>query len=273
MDNTLTITIDVEWKYDGDNAGHLDLTAFSALSLRQRTDMDNGRTLSAVEKILDLLRSYKQRITFFVLAELDEAFPSLVADIVREGHEVGLHGLRHDLLTTAEALDDELRRCKPFKDRYDCVSFRAPRIGGTAFLYPLLCEHGYKFDSSVYGTGRFREHGITVVPVSVLPLRNDHIRRVPCDFSAALKKFAIPFGSGAAPAMGEHLYVRTLDYYTKRFAERPCIFLHSWQLDHPQYSKRFLAQNPGMIFYSRRSTALFEHLCRRYRFAPMREAL
>ena len=54
----------------------------------------------ATADILDVLAHHQATATFFVLVEQAEAYPDLVRRIVREGHEVGLHGIDHQRLTT-----------------------------------------------------------------------------------------------------------------------------------------------------------------------------
>jgi peptidoglycan/xylan/chitin deacetylase (PgdA/CDA1 family) len=54
----------------------------------------------ATRSILDVLARHDATATFFVLVDRAEARPDLVRRIVAAGHEVGLHGLDHQRLTT-----------------------------------------------------------------------------------------------------------------------------------------------------------------------------
>ena len=45
--------------------------------------------------LLEIIREYNVRATFFVLADVARAFPSLIRLIADEGHEIGVHGYHH----------------------------------------------------------------------------------------------------------------------------------------------------------------------------------
>jgi peptidoglycan/xylan/chitin deacetylase (PgdA/CDA1 family) len=53
-----------------------------------------------VRRILDILREYDTRITFFVLAPWVEQHPDLARQIVADGHELASHSLSHADFTT-----------------------------------------------------------------------------------------------------------------------------------------------------------------------------
>ena len=68
---------------------------------------DDGPDPDHTPGILDALAEHGARATFFVLVEAAERHPELLARILAEGHEVGLHGIDHARLTTLPA-----RRCR-----------------------------------------------------------------------------------------------------------------------------------------------------------------
>lgn len=62
---------------------------------------DDGPHPESTPALLAALRAVGARATFFVLADRVEAWPELLAAIVADGHEVGLHGsAHHPWLTT-----------------------------------------------------------------------------------------------------------------------------------------------------------------------------
>ncbi|MHB8438493.1 MAG: polysaccharide deacetylase family protein [Acidimicrobiales bacterium] len=58
--------------------------------------IDDGPSPATTPRTLDLLDDLGMRATFFVLGSLAGAYPSLVEEIGLRGHEVGLHGHRHE---------------------------------------------------------------------------------------------------------------------------------------------------------------------------------
>jgi peptidoglycan/xylan/chitin deacetylase (PgdA/CDA1 family) len=56
---------------------------------------DDGPDPIGTSAVLDALARMSSRATFFMLTEQAEAFPDLARRVVREGHEVGLHGTTH----------------------------------------------------------------------------------------------------------------------------------------------------------------------------------
>ncbi|WP_085523740.1 polysaccharide deacetylase family protein [Tuberibacillus sp. Marseille-P3662] len=57
---------------------------------------DDGPS-SVTDEILETLRKYRAKATFFMLAPHMKERPEVVKQIVKEGHGVGLHGVTHEL--------------------------------------------------------------------------------------------------------------------------------------------------------------------------------
>lgn len=56
---------------------------------------DDGPDPRYTPQLLDLLKKYRIRATFFVLGEKVKANPDIIERIVREGHVIGLHANKH----------------------------------------------------------------------------------------------------------------------------------------------------------------------------------
>ncbi|MFC6800788.1 polysaccharide deacetylase family protein [Deinococcus caeni] len=56
---------------------------------------DDGPDARSTPAVLDALREAGAQATFFVLAAQAEAHPDLIARMLREGHEVQAHAVRH----------------------------------------------------------------------------------------------------------------------------------------------------------------------------------
>src|SRR5574341_1686752 len=62
---------------------------------RYALTFDDGPSPRNTPPLLDRLAGLGARATFFLMADRARRYPELVARIVAEGHEVGLHGHRH----------------------------------------------------------------------------------------------------------------------------------------------------------------------------------
>lgn len=109
-------------------------------------------------RVLDLLAAHDTHGTFFVLGEVAEAFPQLVAEIAEGGHEVGVHGYHHRLITELSVEDfrrevrDARRRLEDIAQRR-VIGHRAPVftvVPETAWALEVLAEEGYRYDTSIF---------------------------------------------------------------------------------------------------------------------------
>ncbi len=125
-----------------------------------------SRVVANTRRILALLRAHDTRATFFVLGWVAERHPSLVAEIVAGGHEVGSHSYAHRPVyrqTEAEFRDDLTRALAALAQAGagDVAGYRAPAFSVTddsRWALAILREHGLRYDSSILpftpGAGR-----------------------------------------------------------------------------------------------------------------------
>ncbi|WP_211269013.1 polysaccharide deacetylase family protein [Saccharothrix syringae] len=85
---------------------------------------DDGPEPGSTEAVLEALRAFRATATFFVLMTRVRRFPGLLAEVVAEGHEVGLHGLDHRRLTGFPA-DEVERRTRSGRAELEDVIGRA----------------------------------------------------------------------------------------------------------------------------------------------------
>ena len=73
---------------------------------------DDGPDLEYTPRILEILRRYGARATFFFTGHRAQRYPEIVRRAAREGHEVGNHSFDHPVMTdlTQAAADDQLLR-------------------------------------------------------------------------------------------------------------------------------------------------------------------
>lgn len=108
-------------------------------------------------RLLDLYDKYNVKATFFFTGHIARICPQLVKMAYGKGHEVGSHGLTHEVSLAIDtlSLEDQVRHLKESKAILEdiigeeVISFRSPaaRVNKT---FPLaMKEAGFRIDSSV----------------------------------------------------------------------------------------------------------------------------
>jgi len=109
----------------------------------------------AVPRILDLLAEYNVPATFFVPGHTAESFPEQIESILAAGHEVAHHGYGHEDPST-QTPDQErrsLERGLAVLERFlghPPLGYRSPSWDYSDATLPLLVEHGFLYDSSLF---------------------------------------------------------------------------------------------------------------------------
>ena len=107
------------------------------------------------------------RATFYIEAINAGLYPDLIGRIAAAGHEVGVHGWRHELWdkVPADARSSVLGRCVDAFGGLGLrpVGFRPPGGVATDDLPALLVEHGFSYHSSV-GDEASVEDGVVSLP-------------------------------------------------------------------------------------------------------------
>lgn len=108
-------------------------------------------------RLLDLYDKYGVKATFFFTGHIATLYPQVVKMAYERGHEVGSHGLTHevslafDVLTPDEQLS-HLRQSKQILEGIigdEVISFRAPAARVDEKFPQIMKEAGFKVDSSV----------------------------------------------------------------------------------------------------------------------------
>ena len=108
-------------------------------------------------QVLDFLDARDTRGTFFVVGETADDHPDLITEIARRGHEIGLHGWRHQPLTEltpASFREDVIRGKARLEDLAGTpvLGFRAPTfslVPESRWAVDVLRETGFTYSSSV----------------------------------------------------------------------------------------------------------------------------
>jgi polysaccharide deacetylase family protein (PEP-CTERM system associated) len=108
-------------------------------------------------EVLDFLDARAVRGTFFVVGEIAAAQRDLVREVSDRGHEVGLHGWRHQPLTelTAAAFRADVTRGKALLEDLTgapVLGFRAPTfslVPESRWAIDVLADAGFTYSSSI----------------------------------------------------------------------------------------------------------------------------
>jgi len=123
---------------------------------------DHGRydLTSTTRRLLDVLACHQSPAVFFVVGCLAEEQPALIEEIAAAGHEIALHGWRHENLATLNdaglrEVDRGLARSEQQIERITGrrpAGFRAPYLLWPDFyrreVYAMLAAHGYLWVSN-----------------------------------------------------------------------------------------------------------------------------
>jgi peptidoglycan/xylan/chitin deacetylase (PgdA/CDA1 family) len=129
-------------------------------------------------RLLAMLDEERVRATFFTTGGVARRYPSVVAEIVRRGHELGCHGDTHRSFADMndEEAEGEIADASAARRELGPVtSFRAPYLQVPPRYVPLLARHRYRLDSS---EGRHKtlrasirvDCGVFRIPASVTSL-------------------------------------------------------------------------------------------------------
>jgi len=139
-----------------------DLDAESLWTARDPENLERPVTLSqgeygprrGVPRILNLLKRYDIKATFFVTGWAMEKHPDAVRSIVADGHEIGHHGYHHEWLDTVtpeqerEIMAKGVGMVKDFTGQKP-VGYRSPSWEFTPQTIRLLRDNHFKYTSNM----------------------------------------------------------------------------------------------------------------------------
>ncbi|NHJ19400.1 MAG: hypothetical protein EAX91_00550 [Candidatus Lokiarchaeota archaeon] len=107
-----------------------------------------------LKKILDILDEFKIKGTFFCTGAIVEQLPEYIILIEQQNHEIACHSLSHERLnrldydTCFKSIQQNKRLLEELCQKSEIVGFRAPYLKPPLFLYEILDELGFRYDSS-----------------------------------------------------------------------------------------------------------------------------
>lgn len=191
-------------------------------------------------KILEILRKYHAKATFFVLGWIAERCPELVRMISKEGNEIASHGYFHELVynQTQSQFEEDLLRSKRILEGIigkEVLGYRASNFSITKesiWAIDILKKCGFKYDSSIFPISFHDRYGFKGVDSRPFVFDNGLIE-VPL---STVKVFnaRLPLAGGAYFRILPYSYFRYFLKKLNRNGDGFVFFLHPWELDPEQ---------------------------------------
>lgn len=216
--------------------------AFSGVVDRSLWENQPTRVEANTRRLLELLAELKVHATFFVLGWVADRFPSLLRQIVQEGHELACHSYWHRLiykLTPSEFREDTYRGKSAIEEisGQPVLGYRAPTysvVDRCVWALDILAELGFVYDSSIFPIHHDR-YGMPWAPRA--PFRFETASGTITEFPITTFRLAghnMPVGGGA--------YLRLLPmFYTRLGLKRVqnegvpiVLYIHPWEVDPEQ---------------------------------------
>jgi peptidoglycan-N-acetylglucosamine deacetylase len=107
-----------------------------------------------LDKILELLKKYDVKATFFVVGELLNSNPEILDKILADQHEIGFHTMKHTRLDSTNYQQIFKKEIKEFEKLTfgKSIGFRAPTFSlneNSSWIIDELLNNNYKYDSSI----------------------------------------------------------------------------------------------------------------------------
>ncbi len=236
------------------------------------------RVVTNTNIIIDLCKENNIKATFFVLGEISEFYPELIKSIHKEGHEIGIHGYRHEKIfnLTPSKLKENLLKAKTITENLTgekILGFRAPAFSinpQTAWALEVIAECGFEYDSSIFPTLSLR-YGWNNFPKKICQINLKGSKSI-----IEIPMSVLDTKLGSFPACGGG-YIRYFPYLFTKAAmksvllKRPAIvYVHPYELDKEKYPDYFydalsqaqLSQKVKLLFYRHKKKTVFYKLVR-----------
>lgn len=220
---SVTVTIDVETDWGG------------------RLSVGPGNCQGIEEGIpylLHLLDELKIKATFFISGEVVSEYADIIRDIAEQGHEIASHGFKHSVdygtMSKAEITEQISKSKKILEEEIGItpIGFRAPQCRTNDYLFDVLADLGFKYDSSMVRGFLPTRYNNLSIPSE--PFMKNNLREIPISTMPYLK---VPMGLLWINAMG----FSTFRFLSERikFTDTIVLYLHPFDLLETKSKKDF----------------------------------
>lgn len=191
-------------------------------------------------RLLELFDSYNAKATFFTLGWVAEQSPSLMKDIVSNGHELASHGYAHQRLSTMSRSEvfEDIKKSKEILEDISStkiVGYRAPSFSineTNEWVYEILTELGFLYSSSTYPI----EHDLYGVPdwPRFKYLREEGIQEIPIPTLRKSNKNTGIGGGGYFRLYPYWMSKRRIESFIADEKQPYSFYFHPWEIDPEQ---------------------------------------
>jgi polysaccharide deacetylase family protein (PEP-CTERM system associated) len=225
-------TIDVE--------DYFQVSAFSPYIAREQWGDIECRVERNVARLLELLANHETQATFFTLGWIAERYPSMVREIVAQGHELASHGYGHQRATeldhSAYFFDvDRSRKLLQDVSGVDISGYRAPSFSigaGNLWAFDSLARAGYRYSSSIYPI-RHDHYGMPDAPRFAHKVLSGLIE-VPATTLRIVGRNLPSSGGGYFRLLPYALSRWMLRQVNRRDGQSAVFYCHPWEIDAEQ---------------------------------------
>lgn len=206
------------------------------ISIDVEKDLHTGKynSLKALPDFMKLLKKYNAKATLFITCDCLKKNPSIFRKIKAEGHELSLHGYKHervDTLTIKEKHENIEKSLKCFKKylNLEPSGFRAPQHSIDNETMLILKKSNIKYDSSISPWNFYHliffwkihikfSHNLTSMKVH----KRKGILEIP------ISSFILPFSSFTLRILPPSLLKAFFSFISSY--KYPVFLMHSWDL-------------------------------------------
>jgi len=226
------LTVDLEDYYQ--------VSAFNKEIGEEQWGLQEDRVERSTDVLLECFAETQHKATFFTLAWVAEQHPQIIDRIVKQGHEIACHSLRHRTVykMSPREFRDDTRRAKDLLEEAAgtmVVGYRAPSFSITEkslWAFEVLAYLGFRYDSSIFPV-QHPDYGMPAISRSPFVVKTRGGRVV--EFPLPTLEFA-----GRRSPLAGGAYLRLLPYWYTRWGIRylnakenrsVCVYLHPWEVD------------------------------------------
>lgn len=141
-------------------------------------------------KILKILDDFNLKATFFCTGNVVKHLPELIKSIDQKEHEIACHGLNHERLTRLnfkeceKVIKQNKKIIEDLCQNSEIIGFRAPYLKPPKFLFKILNNLGFRYDSSLNSYKKLNYYQIDNYTIQEFPPSNLNILfRIPMSYS------------------------------------------------------------------------------------------